>query len=74
MSDGSQRRLAEMIAKNPKDLLDLDSKPPVIDDQDETWDAAMNVSSHLLHDHEHDTDGGHVDGHAPARQRPMPVE
>ena len=70
----SEDDVMTLISKNPKDLLDLDSRPPVIDDQDETWDAAMNVPSHLLHDHEHDTDDEHADGHAPARQRPMPVE
>jgi hypothetical protein len=42
-----------MIGHNPADLLELDSAPPLVDDVEATWAAAL-ATSHRHHDHDHD--------------------
>ena len=76
----SEADVDTMIRRNPYDLLDLDSAPPLPDDVAETWAAALAIPP----GHEHGNGRvvgygagiGADDGHAtrPLHQDPMPVE
>ena len=73
----SEDDVLTMISRNPADLLELDSAPPLVDDVAETWAAALAPA----HDHDHVHGDGHVAAdHAgerqvrPRRKDPMPVE
>jgi hypothetical protein len=50
-----------MISHNPANLLELDSAPPLVNDIEETWLAALAAPAH---DHAHE----HHDGHETASQ------
>jgi hypothetical protein len=50
----SEDDVLTMIAKNPADLLELDSAPPVIEDTAETWAAAQAFYGDQPHKHSHD--------------------
>jgi hypothetical protein len=42
-----------MISRNPADLIEVDSAPELIDDVEDTWEAAL-AQPHEGHEHEHD--------------------
>jgi hypothetical protein len=59
-----------MIGRNPQDLLELDSAPAVIDDVEETWEAALGFPS----EHDHGSGDGYEPGHPLGAQQARPAQ